>query len=111
MKKALGMLPYLVGFIPKEMNFGEALILNVVQGIGFVPTVRENIKRDLPSDRKGQPIISKILLKNVDEFFSNPSFLSITVGYHQHSGLVHGNSNTPSRIFQNQFSPESWGIV
>lgn len=82
MKKELGMLPFLVGFIAEEMDFGEALVLDVVQGIGFVPTVRENIKRDLPSDRKGQPIISKLLPEDPDEFFSDSFFLSITVSYH-----------------------------
>ena len=76
------MLPFLVGFIAEEMDFGEGLVLDVVQGIGFVPTVRENIKRDLPSDRKGQPIISKLLPEDLDKFFSDSFFLSITVCYH-----------------------------
>lgn len=61
------------------MYFGEAPVFNVVQGIGLVPTMRENIKRDLSSDRVGQTIISKLLPEDVDELFTNSSFLSTTV--------------------------------
>jgi hypothetical protein len=68
--------PCIVGLVAKEMYFGEGPVFHVVQGIGLVPTMRENIKRDLSSDRVGQTIISKLLPEDVDELFTNSSFLS-----------------------------------
>jgi hypothetical protein len=44
----------LVSLVAKEVNVGEALVLDVAQAVGLVPSSGEHIERDLSTNGKGQ---------------------------------------------------------
>jgi len=66
---------YLVRFVAKEMNFVKSFISNTPQSVGLVPAMREDIERDLATDGKGQVIIAKLFLENLDEISPPPMLL------------------------------------
>jgi hypothetical protein len=50
-----------MGFVAEEMDFSETVVFDTVQSVGLVPTMRENIERDLAPNREGQPVVGKLL--------------------------------------------------
>ena len=58
---------YLVCLVTEEMDFLEALVLDVAQAIGLVPTGGEDIKRYLSTDGKGEVIVGELLLQDFHE--------------------------------------------
>lgn len=54
-------MPFLICFVTEEMDFSEPAVFDMVQCIGFVPTMRENVERDFAPNRVGQPVVSKLL--------------------------------------------------
>lgn len=66
---------YLISLVTKEMNLLEPLVHYVSQRIRFVPSMREDIKRYLASDRVCQAVIGKLFPKNLHERRSDAVFL------------------------------------
>lgn len=58
------------------MNLLKLLVCDMVEAVGFVPAVRENIKRNLSADRVGKAVVRELLLQNLDERFSDVGFLN-----------------------------------
>jgi hypothetical protein len=69
---------YLVGLVPKEVYFLEALARDVLQGVGLVPSVGKDIERDLPADGVGDPVVGEFVLQDLDERGAEPVLLSRT---------------------------------
>ena len=66
-----GVNSYLKCFVTKEVNFFEAFILDVLQAVCFIPTMREDIKRYLATDRERQTEMGELLAQNLYEFYAN----------------------------------------
>lgn len=58
---------YRISLVSKEMNFLESFIFDVSQAVGFVPSVREDIKRDLTADGVGQWVIREPFFYRFDK--------------------------------------------
>jgi hypothetical protein len=58
---------HLIGLVPEEMDFLKTFVLDVLQGISFVPTVGESVKGYLTSDGVCQAVIWKLFLKSLHE--------------------------------------------
>jgi len=48
----------------------EVLVLNVTEAVSLVPTSREDIERDLATDRVGQAIVGELVLESRDKLFT-----------------------------------------
>lgn len=66
---------HLVGLVPEEMYFFKALVCDVLQGVGLVPSVGEDVERDLPADGVGEPVVGEFILQDFDERGSEPVLL------------------------------------
>jgi hypothetical protein len=53
---------YLERLVSEEVDFLKAFILDMSERIGLVPTIWEDVKRDLTTDRKRQAIVRKSFL-------------------------------------------------
>lgn len=62
---------YLISLVTKEVNF-TVLLFYVLQAVGFVPTLREDVKADLPTYGVGQAQVTKLVFQCYNEFF--PAF-------------------------------------
>jgi hypothetical protein len=58
---------YLERFITKEVDLFKAFVLDVPERVGLVPTMWENIERDLATNRKCQAIVCKFFLQDLDK--------------------------------------------
>ncbi len=66
----------LVGLISEEMDLLKLLIRDMVEAVGLVPAVREDIERDLSAYGVGEAVVWELLLQNLDERFSDVGFLN-----------------------------------
>lgn len=66
----------LVCLISEEMDLLKLLICDMVEAVGLVPAVREDVERDLSADRVGETVVWELLLQNLDERFSDVGFLN-----------------------------------
>lgn len=64
--KDLVVVPSRERLVPEKVDVVEPIRLDEPQTVGLVPSFRENIERDLPSDRVGQIEVGKLLLQRRD---------------------------------------------
>ena len=50
------------------MDLVKAAVLNKPQAVGFVPSVREGVQRDLAADNKPQAQVAKVFYESGTEF-------------------------------------------
>lgn len=67
-----------MSFVSKEID-GFILRLQVLQAVGFVPSIREDVDADLTSNRKGEAIRGKLFLESFNKCTSDSMFLIILV--------------------------------
>ena len=68
-------MPCLERLVSKEMDFLETFFLDMPKCIRLVPAIGENIKRYLTTNRKGQAIVRKLLLQDLDKGCSHSMYL------------------------------------
>ena len=56
MVENLIVVPPLVRLVPEKVHLVELACLDVLQAVRFVPPVWEDVERDLPANREGQPV-------------------------------------------------------
>jgi hypothetical protein len=76
----------------------EALARDVVQGVGFVPSVGEDIEGDLPADGVGEPVVGEFVLQDFDERGAEPVLLSRTESVLRGSRASHRRSDLVVRL-------------
>ena len=64
-------------FITKEMNFIIFAFRDVVKAIRFIPSLRENVKRNLAPNRVGQVQIDELIFQDIDHCL--PNFVNLRV--------------------------------
>jgi hypothetical protein len=58
---------YRISLVSEEVNLLESFIFDVSQAVGFIPSVREDIKGDLTADGIGQWVIRKLFFYRFDK--------------------------------------------
>jgi hypothetical protein len=76
------MSPHLVCLIAKEVDCLELLVLHVIQAIGLVPPMWENVKGYLAADRVRQAVVRELLLQDADKLCADAGFLLGSVSGH-----------------------------
>ena len=66
---------YLERFISKEVDLFKPFVLDVSERVGLVPTIWENVKRDLATNSERQAIVWKFLLQDLDKSCSHTVYL------------------------------------
>jgi hypothetical protein len=61
--------------VTEEMYFLELFVRDMLQSVGLVPSVREDVKRNLATNREGKPVVRKFILQDFDESSSEAVFL------------------------------------
>jgi hypothetical protein len=57
--------------VPEEVDIAVAVLLQVLQAVGLVPTNRENIEGDLTADRVLQAVVGELLLQELDHVLAD----------------------------------------
>ena len=75
--------------VSEEMDLLKAFFLDMPERICLVPAIGENIKGYLTANGKGQPIVSKLLLQDLDKGRSQ----SMDLKGHQLSSVSRGRKD------------------
>jgi hypothetical protein len=59
------------------MYFLETLVCNMLQCVCFIPSVWEDVERNLPANGVGETIVSKFVLQDFDECSSEAVLLGV----------------------------------
>ena len=63
--------PAIKGLVTKEVDLVEVSFFDEIEAIGFVPTLRKHIERDLSTNTKLELEMSKCLLHSLDHVLPN----------------------------------------
>lgn len=66
---------YFERFISKEVDLFKTFVFDVSERVCLVPTIWENVKRDLATNIERQAIVCKFLLQDLDKSCSHTVYL------------------------------------
>lgn len=69
-----------LALVSKEVNLIE-ILLNELQAVRLIPPLREDIKRNLTTNGKGQVLVSELLLESINEISSNVVFFVVSLEF------------------------------
>ena len=70
-----GLQAHQVGLVPEEMDLREPFVFNVSESVSLIPTMGENVKGQLSTDRVCQGIVGEFLFEDLHESGSYTVFL------------------------------------